>query len=82
MELPIELEWHIIKFMQHPVANMIENESFECVYDIDDHENNFCISYFRRIALNRQLKDMDKAHIRDKPYFEMLINHYFRLYAC
>jgi hypothetical protein len=27
MELPIELEWHIIKFMRHPLADTFINDS-------------------------------------------------------
>jgi hypothetical protein len=85
MELPIEIEWNIIKFMKHPLAEAFEEVRYE--YDWSDNWNrkHFYTSFFRRERLRKLIKEEEsKTHFiyhDENKNLRALYSEYFKYYT-
>ena len=81
MELPQDVEWQIIKFMRHPIADMYLIENSECISD-DDEGETFTFSRFRRKRMNQSINNL--KNMSDQHYFyhikEQLLENAYSAY--
>ena len=86
MELPQEIEWNIIKFMRHPIADMHLMENSECFVDEDEVEDEtLASSWFRRKKLNQNInyyKSINDKHFLYRVKDQMIQNAYAQYCKC
>ena len=68
--LPGEIQWNIIKFMRHPMADAFHMISHEYFFDEDEGET-FVFSWFRRKQFLDKIHDLNKM-IADTPLRKMV----------
>ena len=76
MELPNEIEWNIIKFMRHPVAEAFEEVRWEYPYD-----DTFVQSWFRRIFMLKVLVLARSDPTCSDKDLKLGYNAYYKLYS-
>ena len=57
--LPSEIQWNIIKYMRHPVAELFRCVSVEYYFDEDEGET-FVYSWFRRKQFLQRIHELEK----------------------
>ena len=76
--LPSEIQWNIIKYMSHPVAELFRCVSVEYYFD-EDEGGTFVYLWFRRKQFLQRIHELEKM-VANTPLCKTVKNNALRYY--